>query len=347
MEYVQLAMEKFRNEIQKIPFVSHVEISLLGFQRSFGDFQSLVSFTDNREPVRFVIEVKSNGEKRFANQFAEAAVQHNHGDECYVFMAPYISDSTAELLYKKGLSYMDLSGNCYLLSRHFVIHFVGQPNQYKDYREKRDYFSKAASAASAVMRTMLDRPSACWTVKLLSEITGRSLGTVFNVKKFLLEQDWIKEYPNGFSLQNKGEILYAWAKDYHLRPSRTVEYYSLDPIPKIELDIQTCNPALEGSAVLGCFSAAARYAPTVRYNKVYVYVAQRDLEAFARQLDLQPVSSGGNVIITIPHDETPCMFARTINGYLVTSPVQTVIDLLGSSGRGEEAAEAIIRKEFQ
>ena len=64
-------------------------------------------------------------------------------------------------------------------------------------------------------------------------------------------------------------------------------------------------------------------------------------------MDLQPVNVGGNVVITIPHDETPYMFYREINGSLVTSPVQTVLDLLGNAGRGEEAADAIITKEFK
>ena len=64
-------------------------------------------------------------------------------------------------------------------------------------------------------------------------------------------------------------------------------------------------------------------------------------------MDLQPVESGGNVIVTIPHDETPGLFMREINGYYVTSPIQTVLDLLENPGRGEEAAEAIITKEFK
>ena len=64
-------------------------------------------------------------------------------------------------------------------------------------------------------------------------------------------------------------------------------------------------------------------------------------------MDLSPVEFGGNIRITIPHDNMPCMFARTINGALVTSPVQTVLDLLDNAGRGEEAADAVIEKEYK
>ena len=84
----------------------------------------------------------------------------------------------------------------------------------------------------------------------------------------------------------------------------------------------------------------------MRYNKVEVYVEPQSLNEFVLDLDLQEVVSGGNVIVTIPHDETPYMFSRTINDSFVTSPVQTAIDLFGKPGRGVEAAEAIILKEF-
>ena len=99
--------------------------------------------------------------------------------------------------------------------------------------------------------------------------------------------------------------------------------------------------------MLGGFSAAARFAPTVRYNKIFVYVELQALNEFIKDLNLKPVETGGNVIITIPHDETPYMFSCEINGDYITSVVQTVLDLLGNSTRGEEAADAIILKKYK
>ena len=84
-----------------------------------------------------------------------------------------------------------------------------------------------------------------------------------------------------------------------------------------------------------------------RYKKVDVYVEQQYFEEFIRDLDLQRVNSGGNVTIIIPHDETPCLYYKVINDSFVTSPVQTILDLFGNAGRGEEAAEAIIVKEYK
>ena len=346
-QYIQMAKEQFCQILNKVPFVSDIEIENTGLQRGFGDFHAIVHFSDNEQSQRYCVEVKSNGEKRFVNMFMKQVLQYND-DRCYVFMAPYVSDVSAESLYNNNLSYIDLSGNCYILSKRIIIHFQGNENKFIEKREKKNYFSKGSGATSAIIRTMLDKPFEKWQVKQLCEETGKSLGMVSNVKRFLKERGWIDEDTEGkFGLTDIKELLYSWAKDYHKKESRKLEYYSLDSIPELEKEISSWSVEHDNSAVLGGFSAAARYSPTVRYKKVDVYVEQQFLNDFVRDLDLQPVDSGGNIVITIPHDETPLMFHREINNSFVTSPVQTIIDLIGNAGRGEEAADAIILKEYK
>lgn len=345
-QYEQLAKEQFCKTINTIPFVSDIEIQTTGLQRGFGDFHAIVHFEDQEKPMHFWIEVKSNGEKRFVNMFMHIAAQHKDGD-CYVFMAPYISEESSEAMRNENYSYMDLSGNCYILTRRIIIFVSGKANKYVVKKEKKNYLSKSSSAASAIIRTMLNFPEKQWQVITLAEVTGKAIGTVSNVKSFLRDRDWIKDCANEFKLCNIQELLYAWAKDYHKKDARTYEFYSLNAVPELEQEIAKWSVSHDNGAVLGGFSAAARYAPTVRYKKVDVYVEQQFFDEFVIDLELQSVNSGGNVVITIPHDETPCMFYRVINDTLVTSPVQAVIDLLGNAGRGEEAANAIIAKEYQ
>lgn len=346
-QYVQLAKEQFCQIIYKVPFVDDIEIINTGFQRGFGDFYAIVHFSDNDSIERYCVKVSPNGERRFANIFMLEALQHKD-EYCYVFMAPYVSDASAENLSNNNLSYIDLSGNCYILSRRIIIHFQGKENKYVEKREKKNYLSKASGATSAIMRTMLNKPFEKWQVKQLCEETGKSLGMVSNVKRFLKERAWIDEDSEGkFRLTDIKELLYSWAKDYHKKESRKIEYYSLDSIPELEKHISSWSIEHNNSAILGGFSAAARYAPTVRYKKIDVYVEQQYLNDFVRDLDLQSVNAGGNIVITIPHDATPLMFHREINNSFVTSPAQTVLDLLEKAGRGEEAADAIIFKEYK
>ena len=166
------------------------------------------------------------------------------------------------------------------------------------------------------------------------------------MKSFLLARDWIDKSTTEFRLQNIRELFYTWAKDYHQKEARKLQFYSLDTVPEIEQSAAEWSKTHDNGAILGGFSAAARYAPTVRYQKAEIYVEPQFVQEFVKDLELQPVNTGGNVVITIPHDETPCMYAKPVHDTLVTSPAQTVIDLLGDAGRGEEAAEAILRREY-
>lgn len=345
-QYVQLAKEKLCQILKEIPFISDIEIiPTEGLQREFGDFYAVIHFAETEEAIKFCVEVKSRGERRFVNEFMLTAPQNAAGT-VYMFMAPYISEASAEAMRIKKYSYMDLSGNCHIITKRILIHISGKQNQYAELRIKKNYFSKSSSAASLIMRTILNDYKKIWQVKELADITGKAIGTVSNVKSFLLDHAWIEELPAGFRVCNVREMLYEWAKDYQKKDARIFEYYSLDSIPEIESAIAKWNNEHGTAAVLGAFSAAARYAPTVRYNKAYVYVEPQDFEEFTTDLNLKQVSAGGNVVITIPHDETLCMFVNKINGDAVTSPVQTVIDLLAGGGRGEEAADAILLKKF-
>ena len=346
MQYEQLAKEKFCKTINEIPFVSDVEIISNGLQNEFGDFYAIVHFVDQESPMHFLVEVKSNGEKRFVNMFMKKADGYNK-DACLVFMAPYISEESAGAMRDRKYSYMDLSGNCYILTRRIYLYVSGLANKFIVKKEKKNYLSKSSGAASTVIRTMLNAPQRQWQVVTLANESGKAIGTVSNVKSFLRDRDWIKESSIEFKLQNIKELLYAWAKDYHKKDARSYDFYSFEALSELEQEISEWSISHDNGAVLGGFSAAARYAPTVRYKKIDVYVEPQFFDEFVKDLDLQSVSSGGNVVITIPHDETPCMFAKMVNGSLVTSPVQTVIDLLGNTGRGEEAADAIITKEYR
>ena len=346
-QYEQLAREQFCQTISRIPFVSDVEILATGLQSGFGDFHAIVHFADGEPDAHFWIKVETKGEKRYVNRFMLMASQYVETGDCYVFMAPYVSKESAESMERENYSYMDLSGNCYILTRRIILCVRGMANQFLEKREKRNYFSKTSGAASAIMRTMLNEPGRRWQVKQLEELTGKAIGTVSNVKRFLQDRDWIKEGERGYQLCNIREMLFAWARDYHKKDSRTYECYSLDSLPQLEQKISKWSNEHDRGVVLGGFSAAARYAPTVRYRRAEVYVEQPFFEEFVKDLELEEVHSGGNILITIPHDETPCMFCRNIHDTPVTSPVQTVLDLLGNKGRGEEAAEAVIAKVYE
>jgi len=96
-KYVQMAKEQLCKSLKEIPFVEDIEVIPTGLQRGFGDFHAIVHFSDSEKPAHFYVEVKANGERRYANQFMLMASQH-HDDACYVFRAPYIFETSAKAM---------------------------------------------------------------------------------------------------------------------------------------------------------------------------------------------------------------------------------------------------------
>ena len=82
---------------------------------------------------------------------------------------------------------------------------------------------------------------------------------------------------------------------------------------------------------------------TVRYQRAMAYVSDRTDEV-AERIGLKPVASGPNVTLFEPYDEGVMAGTVEYDDIRVTSPIQTYLDVLGFRGRGEEAAETILRE---
>mgnify|MGYP001049332347 CR=1 FL=1 len=346
-QLVQLTLERMDALLRDIPFVSDTEVILEPRYDStvYGDLKFTVHFEGDHQPVVLGIDIKARGERRFVTQFIQRRKQWDVPAEI-VFVAPYISEDSVALLKENRCSYMDLSGNCFISAAPLFISVQGKPNQFPRQEYEKDYFGRRSTAASILLRTLLQEPYKLWKVQELSELTGKSMGTASNVKKFLSEHGWAEEEKTGFRLCNIDEMLRTWAGEYHKKEDRVIRCYCLDPVPEVERQISLWNQNRGAAALLGKFSAAARYAPTVRYNQVSVYVNSQDVNEFLFDMELKRVESGENVTIIIPHDETPCLYPQEIGGTLITSPEQTVLDLLSGTGRGTEAADGILEKKY-
>ncbi len=347
----QEACEILCRLLSNVPSISDVEV-IPGRADTFYDYEFCIHFLTGLIQ-RLLVEIKDRGERRFVESYIMRMKNRAEPGDC-VFIAPYLSEQSCALLKDQGYNYMDLSGNCRIATQSVYIYVSGQPNKYVSEKKPGKYFDRSSNAASKVLRTMLDDPDKAWKVKQLVEASDTSLGTVSNVKRFLIDNAWAEEIKNpaaegravGFRLRNVGELLRAWAKEYGKHSGDVREYYTLDSVPKFERSVEKWCERHGGVACLGGFSAAARYAPVVRYNRAEVYVDYQDLREFIEDMELKAVSSGGNVLVMLPTDDTELMYTREIDGAGVTSPVQTVLDLMTRPGRGEEAAEAIIQKEF-
>jgi len=293
-------------------------------------------------------QVKSNGEKRIIRQVIDRynKLKNMYREGYFVVVAPYISEASAILCEENNVGYIDFCGNCVLKYKNFYINVKGISNKYTEKREYKNFLTRNAVVTSKILREILSRPYEMWQVQKLSQLTGTSMGAVSNLKKFLQNKEWCHTVKAGFIMDNIKELLYEWANDYNKVNNVSYEFYSLDNIAEIERQLYELWRKRKIQCTLGAFSAAARYNPTVRYNKVYAYISEEDFSEVVQELELKKVESGGNIVLTLPYDS--CVLYNSVekkDGF-VTSPVQTVLDLLAHKNRGEEAADAIIQKEY-
>ena len=311
-----------------------------------------VRFKDSS--IRLLIEVKSLGHPRQArdaiNQLQTISSQEIRSYP--IFIAPYISPATAELCRESGIGYADFAGNCRLTFNGIHIFREGCSNPYISKRKLKSLYQPAASR---VLRVLLINSKKAWKVVDLQRESNVSIGTVSNVRNALLDNEWIEEGVDGIQLRDPGSLLNDWSNNYSYRKNTIHDFYSLNNITEIENWIASSFSATmdNGSKknraaeyAFTAFSAAARWAPSVRMNRVFAYIS-KDIEIFAEKLNLKHVSSGANVILLKPYDDGVYYGSEMINGVRVVSPIQTYLDLMSFKGRGEEAAQHLLKNVIQ
>ncbi len=261
-----------------------------------------------------------------------------------MFVAPYISPTAAAICDQYQVGYFDLAGNCRLAFDQVYIRREGFPNPSV---QKRDLRSLYSPKAERILRVLLTAGKRSWRMQDVADEARVSLGQVANVKKLLAYREWIESEAGGFRLRTLDEavlpMLTAWAGNYRSERSNARDYYSLKPIPQTEAALAEASRRIKTQLAFSGFSGAARFAPTVRYQRVTAYLLG-DIPKVADRLGLKPVSSGANVTLLEPYDEGVLYGAREIERAPVVSPIQLYLDLMQTKGRGDEAASAILEE---
>jgi len=257
-----------------------------------------------------------------------------------VFLAPYISPRAAEICTREGIGYLDLAGNCRIVFGQVYISREGRPNPFAKKRGIRSLYSPKAAR---VLRVLLVAHPKIWRTRALAREAEVSLGQVSNVKKLLADREWVRTGSDGLTLAEPEPLLAEWSENYDLRRNTVVDFYSMMDTGKIESRLaRVCRKKGVEYALTG-FSAAARIAPAVRYQRATAYVNEPS-EELVRELGLKRVSSGPNVSLLIPYDEGVFYAAQKARGVRMVSAVQAYLDLRGFRGRGEEAAEFLLER---
>lgn len=347
IDLTERAREVLHACIQQVPFASLEELSGQEIFPEAAPDLVFVLKTGETEKV-LVVDVQGNGQPKPVRAAVDRLLRIlKNAPEAYgIIVAPYLSSLSIALCEEAGLGTVDFAGNILISAEPVYFRVAGRSNPFYQDRSLRSLYSPKASR---ILRTLLsDSLERAWKVEEVRDEAKVSIGLVSNVRKLLDEREWIVDREIGFSLKDPEALLREWVQNYSYRKNRVREYYTLKSLPEIEAAISEIGNRFTRAALTG-FSAAARMAPAVRYQRAAAYL-QSDAEHVAEMLDLKEVNSGANVMLLEPYDEGVFYGGGEIDGAVCVSPVQAYLDLKGYRGRGEEAAdmlyEQVLRKRW-
>jgi hypothetical protein len=295
--------------------------------------------------VPFAVVAKSIGQPRFVREAVYSLTRYAASEPgAYpIFAAPFIADDAAKILEEEGIGYVDLSGNCRLCFDEVYVRCSGNENRFIRRRDLRSLYSPKSER---LLRVLLGEPVRSWKVQELADEARVSLGQVSNVIRKLQDREWAARDESGMRLSKPDRLLSDWKANYDFARSERRDFFTLAGVDEFERRLATRMARAGGDYGLAAFSAAARFAPAVRYQRVYAYISG-EIEQVADELGLKPVESGANVTLIEPYDDGVFIGAVEKDGVRVTSAIQSYLDLSQLRGRGEEAAQMLLREAIE
>lgn len=335
-DITQKARAALRDCLEGPPFIQSVEFEKsLPEESSRPDLLARVITPEGEKVI--LVEFKNNGEPRYARQaINELSLDTQRIPASYgVFVAPYISPASAQMLKEASIGYVDFAGNCFLNFEKIFIRIEGKPNPFPQKKELRTLFSPKASR---IIRVLLNKPFTAWKVEELSRSARVSLGMVAKVKKILLNREYIDEKPVGFAVVKPQEILQEWVSQYNYKRNRALDFYSMKDESTVERELNEYCSRKKIPFALTLFSGASRIAPYTRFKRVFAYV-ESVTEEMKSAIGLKGVMTGPNVTLMEPYDEGVFYGTAQYDQIPVVSAIQLYLDLNSYKGRGEEAAQ--------
>lgn len=332
------AIECVENKFLKLPNVQKYEIT----KKTENGFIATVEMEDGYE-FRINAVVIS---QVFPSTVMQLIERQKSEKRISVLISPYISERTAQICEEHRMGYFDYAGNCWFVGHSIYLSEKGNKNIQPKEQKAISIFEKSSVVSSLILRELFADITKVWKLKHLSEKVNCSIGQVSKVMNYLVQNVWAEKTKEGYLLKNHEALLREWGKIYGNKELTAYNCYTLDNISSFEKKLQLLKEDTGIETYLTGFAGGVRYAPVVRYNKVHVFISPEDIPEAIRYLDVKEVNSGANVVIIAIDNDSYIKDSREINKELIVSPVQIYLDSMQLKGRGEELAEAVLRKEI-
>lgn len=316
-----------------------------------------IDFDHDGRRYALLMENKSNGAPRFARSAIyqlESCVAHLHRSEHQdvtrqfipMLVSPYLSPESRSICLDHNVAYLDLCGNAHLAFGNVYIErsVPGRPKS--EARARRSLFTPRAGA---ILRILLRDPARAWRVTDLAEAANASLGHVSNVRKALLDREWVDKREDGLVLVQPDALLKSWRENYRHPSDHHISGYTVLHGDQLRDRLSgSLSPGPQSPRAICASSLAAQWiAPYVRGGTHSFYADEPGARMLQETLQLIQAAQGANVILRIPKDET--LFEDAVEpapGIFCANPVVTYLDLWNGNDRDREAADHLAAKCF-
>ena len=314
-----------------------------------------VEFSLRDSVYSLIIEVKPNGAPRYVRsgvlqlesdiaRLRRDGERFKQTDFIPMLVSQYLSPQSRAICRDHDVAYLDSVGNARLV---FDTVYIERTVAEKPVTESRALRSLFSPKASAILRVLLREPGRPWRVAELAREANASYGHVSNVRKALLEREWLEASSAGVVLVQPEALVKMWRESYRRPVCETISGYTTLHGNQLDAILRnTLNPYSDGPrAIYSRHSSTQWLAPFGRVATQTLYVDDEGAERVKDALNLTHSARGANVVLSILEDENLFLDAmEPTTNVFCTSPIVTYLDLWVGSDRDREAAQHLARE---
>jgi len=295
----------------------------------------------------FVFELKSNSEVSTVTRAIGHLLQVRSRvtEATPVLVVPYMGEAGQKLCHEAKVSWMDLSGNAYIVAPPLRIIVRGMPNRFVRRGRPKSVF---APRSARVTRFLLLHRTEAFTQREIARQTQLTEGFVSRVVRALEADEMIvRDNTGAVRPRDAGLLLDAWrdAYDFEKHQLHRVHVVARSGEAATQAIAHALEAARIGHAVTG-LSAAWLWASFAAFRTATFYVDRFDLQPFDG-LGIRKVDSGENVWLVQPNDPGVYEGVDVRSGIRCVSAIQTYVDLKAHPERAQEAASELRRRLFE
>lgn len=300
-----------------------------------------------KQGYRFIADVKARTTSQALAAAAQRAKSHvfDARGGFPLIIVPFLSPSSLDEVERLGVSAVDLCGNGVVQVPHqWLVVRSGRPNRFRTSSPLSGAYRGVASLVGRAFAAQTKFAKVSDVLRFIEARGGRlTLATVSKALTRLEEDLVIARDATGLRLLQGDKLLQKLKEGY--KPQAIRSKLSLKTkLPEIDLHrrLQRASEVLRGRVVLSGVSSA-RYHVVIAAEAIASFYCSMGPEELVRAaaVDTTPERHFANLELLQTDDERVFFDSRELDGRLLSSPVQTWLELAAGDKRAQEVADVL------